>query len=358
VPERGAGSAARRARRRWALKRALVLALLLAACRSPSGGDDDVADDDVGDDDAPTIDAGVGCEPTDPRTPATTTFVGPTGLQQRFAGFIDAAQTSLDVQMYLFTVEALADRIIAAENRGVAVRVLLDPDHEGNADVRARLQGGGVTVRNAPTRFEFSHAKYLIVDGERAVITSSNFNFGAFDSERNYGAVDEDPDDVADLQAIFDADWDGAADPELACTRLVVSPVNARTRLLALIASADETLDVAAIYMSDSTVRTAVIQAQQRGAAVRVILADPADFAENQTTGATFANQGIETRYATSFDLHAKLIVADGVAFVGSENFSPTSLGSNREVGVFVTEAAATAAITSQFDADWSATAP
>ena len=339
------------------MKRALVLALLLAACRG-SGGDDAPSDDDGGDDDAPAIDAGVGCEPTDPRTPATTTFVGPTGLQTRFAGFIDAAQTSLDVQMYLFTVDALADRVIAAKNRGVAVRVLLDPDHEGNVDVRDRLAAGGVTVRNAPARFEFSHAKYLIVDGERAVIASANFNFGAFDSERNYGVVDDDPDDIADLQAIFDADWNGAADPDLACTRLVVSPINARARILALIASADETLDISVIYMSDSTVRTAVIQAKQRGAAVRVILADPQDFAENQTTAATFANQEIETRFATSFDLHAKLIVADGIAFVGSENLSPTSLGSNREVGVLVTEAAATAAITSQFDADWAATAP
>jgi phosphatidylserine/phosphatidylglycerophosphate/cardiolipin synthase-like enzyme len=89
-----------------------------------------------------------------------------------------------------------------------------------------------------------------------------------------------------------------------------------------------------------------------------VILADPADFSENQATATTFANQDVEVRFATSFDLHAKLIVADGVAFVGSENMSPTSLGSNREVGVLVTEPAATAAITSQFDADWASSGP
>jgi len=310
------------------------------------------SDDDAGDD-APAIDAGVGCEATDPRTPPTTSFIGPDGLQARFAGYIDAAQTSLDVQMYLFTVDALADRVIAAKNRGVAVRVLLDPDHEGNVDVRDRLSGGGVMVRNAPARFEFAHAKYMIVDGARAVIASANFNFGAFDSERNYGAVDDDPDDVADLQAIFDADWDGAADPDLGCTRLIVSPINSRTRILALIASAQTTMELSVIYLSDSSVRTAVSPAKQRGVDVRVILADPAGFPENEQTAVTFDNQGIPVRYATTFDLHAKLIIADGVAFVGSENLSPTSLASNREVGLLVTEPTPVATIQAQLDADW-----
>jgi len=331
----------------------LTLALALAACRGASA-DDDVADDGGdGADAAPSIDAGVGCAAADPRTPATSSFVGPDGLEARLAGFIDAAQSSLDLQMYLFTIDALADAVIAAKNRGVAVRVLLDPEHDGNVDVRDRLTAAGVTVRNAPARFEFAHAKYLITDGTRAVIESANFNYGATSTERNYGAVDDDPDDIADLQAVFDADWNGDADPDLACTRLIVSPINARARLLALIASADQTLDLEVIYLSDSTIRTAVIQAKQRGAAVRVLLADPSGFPENIDTATTLDNQGIPVRYATTFDLHAKLIIADGVAFVGSENLSPTSLASNREVGLLVTEPTPVATIQAQLDADW-----
>lgn len=333
---------------------ALLVALACLGCRAPADGDDDPAAPD-----AAETDGGIGCAATDPRSPATEVFVAPVGLEQRLVDFIDGAETSLDVQMYLFTVDAIADRVVAAHQRGVAVRVLLDPDHEGNPDVRGRLTGAGVPTRDAPARFEFAHAKYLIADGDRALIMSANLNYGALADERNYGAVVRDPDDVADLAAIFEADWTGGADPDLACTRLVVSPLNSRSRILALIGAAEQRLDLAVIYLSDSTIRSAVIQAHQRGAEVRVLLADTEAFPDNAATATTFENQGIEVRIATTGDfLHAKLIVADGVALVGSQNLSPTSLGENREVGLLVTEAAPVATIEAQLDADWAAGSP
>jgi phosphatidylserine/phosphatidylglycerophosphate/cardiolipin synthase-like enzyme len=328
---------------------ALLVLVAAAACGGPSGAEPDAG--------APA-DGAIGCEAADPRTPATAVFVGPAGLEARLAGYIDGATDSLDVMMYLFTVDALADRVIAARQRGVDVRVLLDPDHEGNPDVRDRLAGAGVPVRDAPARFEFAHAKYLLVDGTLAVVTSANFNYGAMDAERNYGAEVRDPDDVADLAAVFDADWAGAADPDLACTRLIVSPVNARSRVLALITGSQETLDLSVIYLSDSSVRTAVIQAHDRGVVVRVVLADPADFPENATTAETLRNQGVEVRFLRTISLHAKLVLADGVGFVGSQNLSSTSLSDNREVGVLVTESAPVATLQAQLDADWLVATP
>ena len=64
---------------------------------------------------------------------------------------------------------------------------------------------------------------------------------------------------------------------------------------------------------------------------------------------------GIPTKYLYKYELHAKLIIADGVAFVGSENLSYTSLNKNREVGIFVTEKGPAATIQSTFNSDWSA---
>ena len=271
--------------------------------------------------------------------------------QTRMHNLIAGADTSLDVQMYLFTVDSLADDIVAAKNRGVAVRVLLDPDHDGNPDVRAQLTSAGVPNQNAPSGFANAHAKYLIVDGAAVAIMSANFNIGAMSSERNYGVIDRDPDDIADVQAIFDADWAGTT-PDLACTRLVVSPVNAKSRILALINSATATLDVEVIYLSESTVRAAITSAKNRGVAIRVIVADPADFPENQTAIETLQNTGVPVRVA-NFSLHAKLIITDGAALVGSENMSMTSFTQNREVGVLIQDAASLATIRAQVDTDW-----
>jgi phosphatidylserine/phosphatidylglycerophosphate/cardiolipin synthase-like enzyme len=85
---------------------------------------------------------------------------------------------------------------------------------------------------------------------------------------------------------------------------------------------------------------------------VRVILEATMD---NTDTISTLKAAGIEVHNsAASFYLHAKLIVSDGVAFIGSENFSPTSLTRNREVGELLFEQDQLTPIHDQFDSDWS----
>jgi len=338
------------------MRYAVALVLALVACRDSgnTGDDDDAAD--AGTDAAP----GVGCTTMSPRSVAPETFVGPSGLQPRLEALIDGAQQSIDVQLYLFTVTAIADRLIAAHQRGVDVRVLLDPEHPGNSTVRSMLTSANVPHRNMPTVYEFSHAKFMIIDNQKAVIMSMNFNIDAMNMERNYGMIDRDPDDLADVQAIFDMDWaaGGGESPmvaDLECTRLIVSPNNSRQRIIELINSAKQTLDVEALYVSDVTVRNAIGMAKQRGATVRVILEPSSDDADSI---GFFKGRDIEVHEASGFYLHAKLIVADGVVFVGSENFSQTSLSKNREVGALVFEQAPARVIRDQFDTDWANTPP
>ncbi len=331
------------------MKSLALLALTLIACtRTADTGDDDPTPDGAVEEDPE-------CKPTFPRTVEPEAFTAPSGLQNRITTFIDGAQDSLDIQMYLFTVNAIRQRVIAAHDRGVAVRVILDPDHDGNITTRNALASAGVPTRNAPGLYSFSHAKYMIADGDRALVMSANFNVDAMDEERNYGFVDRDPRDVADLQAIFDMDWgvgggEQVQAADLSCTRLVVSPNNTKARIVALIDGATSTLEVEAMYVSETSVRDAIVAAKERGVAVRVILDGSSD-----ESGAIsfFRGKGIEVHTSTGFFLHAKLIVADGVAYVGSTNYSITALTRNREVGALIFEPAQAQIIKSQFDADW-----
>ena len=255
----------------------VVAALVsFAACRTTDGNTGDDAPADA----APDGVDGVGCSALTPRTVPLEAFVGPTGLQTRMTTLIDSAKTTLDVQMYLFTVKPLADRIVAAKQRGVAVRVILDPDEPGNAAVEPILMAGGVTFRQATPLYTYSHAKYLIVDRSSVAIMSMNFNVDAMSNERNHGVIDKDPEDVSDVQAIFDMDWAAAGNEapkaaDLTCTRLIVSPNNSRQRIIEHINSAKTTLELELMYLSETTVRNAVGQAKMRGVNVRVILEDP-----------------------------------------------------------------------------------
>lgn len=332
----------------------LLCALLASCTRDASTETPDAAPPDGPD--------GVGCTPLTARTAPPETFIGPDGLQDRLAALIDSAQHTLDVQMYLFTVDALANRLVAAKQRGVAVRILLDPDEAGNARVEPAFSSASVPYRMASTIYAFSHAKYLVIDGQTAVIMSMNFNTDAMSSERNYGMVDRDLEDVADVAAIFAQDWAlaGGEPPKpanLACTRLIVAPDNARLRIIEHVNSARATLEIEALYVSDVNVRNAIGAAKQRGVNVRVILETPSDQPTNTDATTFFKSLGIPVHYATTqFYLHAKLITADGVAFVGSENFSISGLTKNREVGALVFEPAAAQVMATQFEADWAAT--
>ncbi len=333
------------------MRSAAVLAALLFGCGGGGADDEPDAADGDGGIDAPA------CDPDRPRASPPELIVGPgsgtAALESRVLAAIDAASTSIDVHMYTFTLDNVASRLIAADRDGATVRVILDQGQGGEA-IRSQLLAGGVEVRYAPAAFPNAHAKYMVLDGSAAFVLSGNFTVAGMDDQRNYAAIDRDPEDVADLAAIFAADWAGTT-PALDCSRLVISPADARARVLALIAGATSTLDAELFYLADSAVRQAIISARQRGVAVRVLLADPSDMPENSTTATTLKDAGVPVRVLANPVVHAKLLVADGVGLVGSHNMSSTSLRDNREVGVLVREGNALAPVTAQFTADWNA---
>jgi len=329
----------------------VLLALALTACRPESAAQD--VDAAVVLPDAPD---GTGCTALTPRTQAPESFIGPTGLEAKMGALIDGAQATLDIQMYLFNVQSIAQKIVAAKQRGVVVRMLLDKDEAGNMSVTPMFTSANVNWKWAPSLYTYAHAKYMIIDKAQAVIMSMNWNVEAMRNERNYGIVDRDIEDIADVQAIFDADWaltngTGNQAANLACTRLIVSPTNSRTRLVDHIESATTSLDVEVMYVTETSIRDAIIAAKQRGVSVRVIILDGT---ADEVIAFRAASIPVKTPPST-FYLHAKLIIADTVAFVGSENMSFTSLTKNREVGALVFEPTPFMPIKTQFEADWTA---
>lgn len=337
---------------------ALAAALAVSAFACGGGGSAGV---DAGSGSDARVDAtgGTGCDPYEFRSPAVELFIGPDGLESRLINEIRSAQSELYVMMYLLTLNQFTNEFIAAHNRGVDVRIILDRDHAGNVDSRADLLAAGVDVRDSPSSFTHAHTKAMIIDGSKAIIMSSNLNFTSMDDERNYGVINRDPDDIADLQAVFDSDWTGQGFPDLSCTRLIVSPVNSRQRVLDHINRAETSLDLSVMYIAEDTVRNALINRASNGISVRVILADPSWISDNNTTATTLQNVGIPVKFMEAFSLHAKLVLSDGVPMVGSQNMSFTSFNENREIAVMVLNSNERDKAQVQFESDWSvATTP
>jgi phosphatidylserine/phosphatidylglycerophosphate/cardiolipin synthase-like enzyme len=164
---------------------------------------------------------------------------------------------------------------------------------------------------------------------------NQNLTASAFSQNRELNVVTTRPADVAQAAAIFDADWDRAAEP--APGPLVVSPTNSRPALLALIGGAERTLDVYAEVVRDPEFMAALTDAARRGVAVRVVMS-PGE--ERQLVELRqLAEAGVAVRLVPSPYIHAKLFLVDGRrAFVGSQNMTATSLDQNRELGLIVDE--------------------
>lgn len=292
------------------------------------------------------------CDPYEPRATTPELLIGPKGLEEKLTKLIDGAKKSLDIEMYELDTDSIIEALVDAQGRGVKVRIVLDRNHTAP---KAKLTEGGVEVKDSSEEFPNFHAKTMIIDGKSAVVMSANMNSYSMESERNYGIIDVERDDIEGLQQIFDHDWEGGgfAGLSLPCTRLVVSPINSRDLLTEFMNKAEKTLDLSVMYVTDKDFVATIEEKAAAGTAVRVLLADPAWIDGNDATATELASKKIPVKFLKKYELHAKLLLSESAAFVGSENFSRPSVDSNREVGVFVTNEEPLAEIRKQFEADW-----
>jgi cardiolipin synthase A/B len=294
------------------------------------------------------------CDARDPRLVPIALSVFPDAGEAPVVDLVKQAKSSIRVMVYQLTKGGVLDALAQKARDGRSVKVILDQSQQP-ADQAAftALQSAGAQVIWSDPAFTFMHAKVTIVDDSEAMISTGNYSLAQMTGERNYSARDTDPDDVASLRAIFDADFQRQT-PDLSCTRLVVSPVNSHDRILALIDRAKTSLLIESMQFADTTVRAHVLARKQAGVDVRAILADPSWIAANRDAASFLGSNNIPARYITSPKVHVKSIIVDGtLAYLGSENLSQTSLTKNREVGLIVSESAAVKTMTQTFEHDW-----
>jgi len=287
-----------------------------------------------------------------------------------------SAEREIDLALYLWTRGRLdlAEELARAKRRGVRVRVLLDerPGGEGqDPKVLEALRAAGIEVRFAsPLRFAHYHIKALRADG-RLWISTGNWTRASFTRNREYSLVTDRPDWVAEFGRVFEADWEARA-LALDDAKLVWSPErvysifrpfwegNAKRRILGLIASAEREVFIEQNGLTDEEVYNALLEAMDRGVRVRVLgSASARDSGYFGQMARRLAEQGAEVRYLEGLKVHAKAMLVDGrVAFLGSQNFTPTALTANRELGAVIGEGPALLRLKATMERDWARARP
>lgn len=320
---------------------------------------------------------------------------------------IARAQRSVWLETYILAPDRLGERALAAlaaaQARGCAVRLLVD-----GVGAAAWLHGCSSTPGEVPLRVwnplpwaaarrasmmrrwrwlaainRRDHRKMCIIDGDRAWVGSLNID-GCHTTElsgpagwRDTGARVAGP-GIAALEAAFAHDWrlawplvDGRMRPELRrgpaapaqpCTAVRLNTTGAARRamyrdLLARLGAARTRIWITNAYVVPrGSLLRALQNAARRGVDVRLLAPAHSDIPFMPWVGATFADalmaRGVRVFAYLPRMLHAKTMLIDGQALVGSHNLNARSFMHDLEAEVVLSHPASIATLESTFAAD------
>ena len=315
---------------------------------------------------------------------------------------LESATRSIHISTLILGVDEVGDALLHVLERkakaGVEVRVLLDSlfkRRAGRRRLMSLLEAGGrvawfMPVWHLPFRRQLRanlrlHRKIILVDGQAAIVGGMNLAHEymgptpADERWRDLSARIHGP-AVADLAAVFRADWAFAAHEQLAAP--APQPAAGDTTLqvvgsgpdvaddliydafLTAVFSARRRLWIATPYfVPDEGLLRALVLAVRRGVDVRILVPARSNHRTADYAGASYlralAAAGGKIRCYEPAMMHGKVIlVDDAVAAIGSANLDMRSLFLNYEVAVFVSESPELATLDAWFSEQLSHTVP
>lgn len=133
-------------------------------------------------------------EPADDLPPSRAWFGPQSPLAPLLVSQLAAAQERIDAAVFTITDDRIAEALLEAHRRGVAVRVVTDDEKVGDpgSDI-ARLLRAGIEVRTDRTP-AWMHHKFAVIDGR--VLINGSYNWtraGATENHENFLVTGEPP---------------------------------------------------------------------------------------------------------------------------------------------------------------------
>ncbi|MEO8711598.1 MAG: phospholipase D-like domain-containing protein [Parafilimonas sp.] len=259
------------------------------------------------------------------------------------------AKKSLRIKMFLFSDPDLINAVIDAHNRGLDVKVMLNPARrngdEENENTRKLLEQAGINVKDTNPSFVLTHEKSMVVDDRLAFIKSLNWETKNLTETRDYAIVTSHPHEVEEIILCFEADWSRKDFNPGQDARLIWCSLNGRTRIAKFIDEAKHTLFIQNERYQDLVIIERIIRAASRGVKVHVMVRPPHTLKKEKLIegigGLRIMDDiGIKIHKLKHLKLHGKMLLADGCrAIVGSINLTPGSFDDRRELAIEVHDA-------------------
>lgn len=289
------------------------------------------------------------------------------GLQPLLDPIINA-QSSLRIKMFVFSAPEFVAAVIAARQRGVKVRVMLNPARRSgesdNEETRKTLLAGGVDVTDSNPAFDMTHEKSMVVDDRLAVIQSLNWETKNLTRTRDYAIITTHKHEVQEVADCFDADWERKHFTLNENGHMIWCKGNARERIAHLIDNARETLWLQNERYQDQVIIERIVRAAVRGVKVHVMARPPHTLKMDKMIEGVggmrlMRDVGCHVHRLTEHRLHGKLLLADGErAILGSINLSPGTFESRRELAIETRDGPIVARLQHLMHHDWKHSTP
>lgn len=308
------------------------------------------------------------CAITSAETAAHILIVQPDGGRTPIVSAISNAKSSIHLTIYELDDAIIEEALKKASLNGAEVKIIYNyssfsPSKKENVQkYMESLESAGILTKKANPESEVTHQKTFTFDGSKSIIMTFNLESNYFGGTRDFGIITTDPKEVSEITKVFQSDWNYTkVTPSV--DSLVWSNNNSRKKILALIRSANRTLDIYNEELEDPECLNALIQKAASGVTVRVISAqlEDTDKVDKNRVHREYLNaNSVAAKYmpTTYLYCHAKMLLAyygtnKTRAFIGSENFSSTSLDKNRELGILISESEILDKLHSTFETDW-----
>lgn len=295
-----------------------------------------------------------------PISPSNTNLIlyeEPTDGRDPILQSINNAQKQILLEVYLLSDKQIISALLNAKQRGVDVRVMLEEHPFGSGNLNQQtaqtLEKNNISFEWTSSAFSLTHEKGMVIDGQKAFILTQNLTASAFDNNREYDIVDTNPDDITEEQQIFVSDWERKWYTPDRSTHLIVSPLNSRAVLTALINSAQTTLDIETEEIEDPQIIHLLIT-KAHTVKESIIIPTFSQLSANKQTADELTRAGATVKTISSPYIHAKLIIVDNKeSYIGSINLSTQSMDNNRELGILITQSDVLTRLSDSFQNDF-----
>ncbi|GAB4467973.1 MAG: phospholipase D-like domain-containing protein [Anaerolineae bacterium] len=267
------------------------------------------------------------------------------GVEENLIALIDQAQVSIDLAVFEFNLENVAQALINAHNRGVRVRIVYDDEHTEDDPQMEELIDAGIPA-TPDQRSAYMHNKFFVIDRQIVWTGSTNMTINDAYRNNNNAIVIISPELAENYTAEFEEMFNGEFGPTSPANtpypgvavgdmwvETYFSPEDdVMTQLISLVSEAQSSIHFMAFSFTDEGLANAMLERAAAGVDVRGVF---------ETRGANteysscppLLRAGLDVRLDSNpRTLHHKVIIIDGrIVATGSFNYSSNATTSNDE---------------------------